>query len=347
MSTTIRDIAERAEVSQATVSLVLNNKRGVSQGTRERILEIARELDYGIPKGGRGARNRLGTVKFLKIAMHGHTVNRDHNVFISDYIDGLTRGATQYGYSMEINSFAGSEAEAIAQTVEKDNSLAGVVVLGTELTPEDVQTIGSVAKPVLFLDTYYDFLPYDFVDMNNTDAVYLVVSHLVDNGHQDIGFVRSAVNTHNFDLRHEGFWQAVRELGIVIKNRNIFTVDSTYHGAYRDMLKVLSSKPELPTALFVTNDIMAYGTIRALQTMGYTVPEDISVVGFDDLPSSSFMLPPLTTIEVSKQLMGEMAIRLLSIRMGSPESVPPMKVQVGANLIVRDSVKTLPVTFSQ
>ena len=98
-------------------------------------------------------------------------------------------------------------------------------------------------------------------------------------------------------------------------------------------------KPAMPTALFASNDIMAYGVNRALQEMGYHVPEDISVVGFDDLPSSAFTDPPLTSIEVSKQLMGEMAIRLLATRIGSPEQIPPMKVQVGANLISRDSVR--------
>ncbi|MFP4611844.1 MAG: LacI family DNA-binding transcriptional regulator [Spirochaetaceae bacterium] len=339
MGTRIKDIARRANVSEATVSLVLNQKPGVSTLTRERILKFARDMGYGAAQR-HVLSTRSGTIRFLKIATHGHTVNRDHDVFIGDYIDGLTRGARTLGYNMEISAFRGAAMEEIVATV-RGASLKGIIVLGTELGADDVRRFSQLSMPFVVLDTYYDFLPVDFVDMNNKDAVHNIISHLVKHGHTDLGFVRSTVNTHNFFLRDEGFYQTMTELEMPIAEHNIFSVDSTFDGAYRDMLSMLGNRREMPTALFCTNDIMAYGTIKALREKGWVVPDDISVIGFDDLPLSAVMDPPLTTMQVSKKKMGEMAVQLISMRIENEEKGPPIKIQVGGQLVVRSSVRDL------
>jgi len=340
MAPRIKDIAEKANVSQATVSLVLNQKPGVSTMTRERILKIARDMDYGSPRRDILSRTENGTIRFLKIAMHGHTVNRDHNVFISDYIDGLARAAGVYDYNLEISSFRGQPVEEIIKTVGGP-ALRGIVVLGTELAPQDIEAFGRVTLPTLFLDTYYDFIDSDFVDMNNKDAVYKIVNHLLANGHREIGFVRSTVETNNFQLRDIGFRKAVAALHVPIKEEHIYNVDSTFQGAYQDMLNLLAKRPELPSALFCTNDIIAYGAIKALRELGYAIPDDVSVVGFDDLPLSSVMEPALTTMQVPKKQMGEIAVNLLTNRIENGGGMPPVKVQVSGELIVRESVKAL------
>ncbi len=339
MAARIKDIAKRADVSEATVSLVLNQKPGVKTSTRERVLQIAREMNYGATQ--RIALNTsAGTVRFLQIAMHGHTVNRDHNVFIADYIDGLTRAAKTNRQKLEISAFRGDSAADIAGSI-RDSGIKGAVVLGTELSVNDIATLGSLKVPVVFLDTFYDFLPFDFVDMNNKDSVYTIIQHLVDHGHREIGFVRSAVNTHNFQLRDTGFWEAVQALDLDIKDRHVFTVDSTLDGAYRDMHERLRNRPKLPSALFCTNDIIAYGAIRAIREHKLQIPDDISIVAFDDLPASAVMVPPLTTIRVQKKVMGELAVQLLSRRIANGVDAPPTKIQVGGRLIVRSSVKKI------
>jgi LacI family transcriptional regulator, galactose operon repressor len=335
----IKDIAKRANVSEATVSLVLNQKPGVKNSTRERVLQIAREMNYGATQ--RIALNTsAGTVRFLQIAMHGHTVNRDHNVFIADYIDGLTQSAREQGHKLEVSAFRDDSAADIAASI-LDSGLKGAVVLGTELSVDDITTLGNLKIPVVFLDTFYDFLPFDFVDMNNKDSVYTIIQHLVENGHKDIGFVRSAVDTHNFQLRDTGFWEAVQALNLDIKDRDVFTVDSTLDGAYKDMHEQLKSRSRLPTALFCTNDIIAYGVIRAIREHDLRIPADISIVAFDDLPASAVMVPPLTTIRVQKKAMGELAVQLLSRRIGNGVDATPVKIKVGGQLIDRSSVKRL------
>jgi len=194
---------------------------------------------------------------------------------------------------------------------------------------------------VVFIDTYVDFLPFDFVDMNNEDSVFTVVSDFAARGHRAIGMVKGAIETRNFKLREEGFAASLQRLGLPFDRRFVFAVDSTFHGAHEDMRRILRSGPKLPTALFCANDIIACGCIKALKEEGIRVPEDISIIGFDDLPLSAVVDPPLTTIQVSKAQIGRMAIQLLVTRVRGPAGSPPVKVLIGGSLIERQSVRDI------
>lgn len=343
MSTTIREIAHHANVSIATVSLVLNQRPGVSTETRDRVMKLAREMQYekhGSSHTNGKKRGVQGTIRFLKIARHGHTVNRDHTVFISDYIDGITHGARSHNYKIEISSFDATPIQEIIASLRDSPDLQGVVVLGTELSRDDVLAFQDVNIPLVFLDTFIDFLPFDFVDMNNPDSVYRAIEHFLEHGHQEIGMVRSSVQTRNFQLRYTGFLQTMATLEQPVREEHIFDCDSTYDGAYRDMRRIIDSGCSLPTALFCTNDIIAFGVMKAIREAGYRIPQDVSVIGFDDLPSSALMDPPLTSIAVSKWDIGNAAITRLTQRMQNPE-MPAVKIVIGGTLIERESVRDL------
>jgi len=348
MNTRIKDIAKLAEVSIATVSLVLNDKPGVGKETRERVLKLARELHYEKPgtstkqkHNGQVVSPPTGIIQFLKIASHGHTVNRDHTVFIADYIDGIVHGAKAHNYKLEVSSFSGTPIEEILSTIRTDPNLRGAVVLGTELSRDDVIAVHSLDIPVVFLDTFIDFLPFDFIDMNNQDSVYRAIEHFITKGHREIGMVRSSVQTRNFQLRYTGFLQTMSSLERPLQGEYIFDCDSTFEGAYNDMGQIIQSGTKLPSALFCTNDIMAFGVMKAIREAGYHIPNDISIIGFDDLPTSALMDPPLTSIAVSKWEIGNMAVTRLANRMAHP-SMPAVKIVVGGTLIERESVKEIP-----
>ncbi|MGB9687062.1 MAG: LacI family DNA-binding transcriptional regulator [Rectinema subterraneum] len=340
MVVSLKEIARRANVSIAAVSLAMNNKPGVGNETRERILKIAKELEYNDNRHDSSISSSRGTIRFLKIATHGHTVNRDHDVFIADYIEGLARAAKLNNYSLEVGSFIRAPIEEIVNSIKNVN-LAGAIILGTELDYEDIKIIGNININIVFIDTYYDFLDYDFIDMNNIDAVFKICSYLVENGHKEIGFVRSGVHTHNFELREHGLQSAIKNLGINVKESDIYTVDSTFNGAYSDMMSYLKHRSKMPSALVCTNDIMACGCLKALREYGISVPQEISVVGFDDLPLASFTDPPLTTMQVSKREIGSLAIDRLVSRITYGKSVPPVKIQVSGSLKIRSSVRNL------
>jgi len=338
MATNIKDVAREAGVSIATVSLVFNRKPGVGRETRERVLRVARDLDYrrALPCGDDVPKGR--TVRFLKISRHGHTVNRDHDSFIADYIAGLDQQARLSKWTVEVNMFANVRAEETVQflsTVSAD----GAIVLGTELAVDEVCAFGKAAIPVVILDTYYGHLPLDFVDMSNEAAAFTAISHFVAHGHREIGFVKGDVEVANFRLREQGFVDAMRHFGLQVNAESIVPVDATFDGAYRDMAKYLASGGKLPPALFISNDIMAYGAMKAMKEAGIRVPDDVSVIGFDDLPLSARMETPLTTISVSKRDMGRRAFDLLAARIAEGRDRPAEKVLIDGALIVRDSVR--------
>jgi LacI family transcriptional regulator len=279
-----------------------------------------------------------GTVQFLKLIRHGHTLNENHNVFISDYIDGITHKAKELQLRVELSSSSGNASinDITCQMDQQD--VAGFLVLGTELSSDDIHAIASAQRPVVFFDTLQDFLPYDFVDMNNLDSVFLAVSHLVRTGHRTIGMVTSPVNVVNFRIREEGFRRSLTALGMRAEEDFMFPVDSTYEGAYRDFASLLASGRRLPEGLFCCNDIVCLGVARALREAGCRVPADVSLIGFDNLPASAHADPPLTTIRVSNKEIGSAALLLLKERIENPEK-PGSKVMIAGQLVQRHSVR--------
>lgn len=337
MSPRIKDIAARADVSIATVSLVLNNKPGVAEETRRRVIRIAEEMNYAVRQPINPVER--GTIRFLKIARHGHTVNRDHNVFISDYIDGIVQTAKRNRFKTEIMTFETTPIEEIARSLSRTGDLVGAIVLGTELSREDVTTFSEVPLPIVFLDTFLDYLPFDFVDMNNDDSVYKIISHFLERGHTPIGMVRSSIQTRNFLLRQVAFRKAMDFFAQPIDDRYLYDVDSTFQGAYTDMKRHIESGVDLPSALFCTNDIIAFGVLKALKEAEIRIPDDLSLIGFDDLPTAALLDPPLTSIAVSKFEIGSAAATRLFNRIEQP-SLPPIKIVVGGTLMERMSVAT-------
>lgn len=335
-----KDIAKIANVSVATISLALNNKPGISDATRQKILKIAKSLSDRPSHHYPINQFKMGAIRFVRIVKHGHTLNRDHDVFISSYIEGMESEARSRGYNLEVSTFKTDDVAAIVELFN-DLSIEGFVVLGTELNPGDITILANAKAPIVFIDTYSDFQEANFVDMDNLAAMFQIVKYFYDRGHRQIGMIRSDIHVKNFELRDTGFKKAIEHFNIPYTDKFIFTVDSTFTGAYQDMLKHLKRNQRLPTALFVVNDITAYGCIKALKERGISVPDDVSVIGFDDLPMSALMEPPLTTMKVSNARIGRYAMRLIVERIENDAELPSTKVSIGGELVERESVKDL------
>lgn len=333
---TIRDIAGAASVSPATVSLVLNGKGEISGVTRARVLETVARLNY-VPRNLKGGNEGGGeTLRFLKISKHGHTVNRDHSVFISDYIDGMSAEATRRNYTLEVVSFEGQSISSVAESLA-GAPISGVIALGTELSEDDIMLIQSVGFPTVFIDTFYDVVDANFVDMNNEDAVYKVLSRFRSHGFERIGFVASHVGTTNFRLRQEAFFKNMARLGLKVRESDVLSIESTHEGAYDDTRALMEGGLDLADCYFCTNDIIAYGFIKALKEFGIRVPDDVSIIGFDNLPQSATSDPSLTTIDVSKRKIGYLSVTILDDLINAAESQPSVKMLVGADLVLRAS----------
>nr|WP_321980432.1 LacI family DNA-binding transcriptional regulator [uncultured Cohaesibacter sp.] len=339
---TLRQVAEHAGVSVTTASLVLNRKGEISENTRANVLRAMAELNY-TPRGERSnadsdASDAQNAVRFLKIVRHGQTLNRDHNVFISDYIDGMSYEATRRDYSLQVVSHEAVDVASIIDEISKSD-LRGIVALGTELSDEDIHLINGCGVPNVIIDTYRPFVDGNFIDMDNEQLVYLALAHLASNGFRRIGLVSSYSEVNNFKLRHEAYMRAMNAHGLEIEEENILSVCATIEEAYEDSIKQLSNIKKLSDAYFCANDVIAFGFIRALRELGYSVPGDISVVGFDNLPMASMFDPPLTSLNVPKQRIGAMAIRFLDDLIVANEKQPPVKVLLSGDLVIRKSVK--------
>lgn len=335
-TSTLRDIAGLAGVSPATVSLVLNGKGDISGATRARVLEAVAGANY-VPRAAKAGGAEAGeTLRFLKIAKHGHTVNRDHSVFISDYLDGMSAEATRRNYVLEVVSFDGQAISAVAESLT-GAPVRGIIALGTELSEADIRLIQAAGLPTVFIDTHYDVLDAHFVNMNNEDAVHKVLSRFQAQGFRRIGFVASHVDTTNFRLRRDAFFKNMARLGLKVLESDVILIESTYDGAYNDTRSLMEGGLELAECYFCTNDIIAFGFTRALKEFGVRIPQDVAVIGFDNLPQSSTMEPPLTTIDVSKRKIGYLAITVLDDLIRASEPQPSVKVFVGAELVIRTS----------
>jgi LacI family transcriptional regulator len=348
MSTRIIDIAKAAEVSPSAVSLVLNNKPGVSGEVRQRIMDIARDMGYH-PVSRQEGRGANASIKLLKIAKHGHIVNERHNAFITEYLEGIERGAKRHNYKLEVSFFNRTPVEEVvkAELDGGDGKRAdGLIVLGTELSAHELNFFTVLSRPTVFIDTYFPLAAFDCIDMDNGDGVFRSIEYLYQMGHRSIGLVKSSYETRNFREREKGFREVMEYFSLPVQEDFIIPVDPAYEQSAADMMRFLSNagvrgRASFPSAFFCMNDIIAYGCMKALREVGVAIPGDVSVIGFDDLPSSSITGPPLTSIRVSTHQIGERALEKLSERIDGLTNGQPEKILVSGKLMIRGSVKKI------
>jgi LacI family transcriptional regulator len=341
MSPRIIDIAKAAGVSPAAVSLALNNKNGVSTEVRQKIINIALSMGYQTAFTEQyKIINENITIKLLKIAKHGHIINERHNAFITEYMEGIETVTKERKYKLEVAFFNKVPIEDIVASQREINA-DGFIVLGTELLAHELDLFNELSRPIVFIDTYFPLSAYDCVDMDNIDGVFRSIQHLYRSGHRSIGLVKSSYETRNFKVRETGFREAMEYFSLPVQEHFMVSVDPAFDNSVHDMNKFLDKNKNLPTAFFCMNDIIAYGCVRALRDHEKRIPGDISIIGFDDLPSSNYTEPPLTSIRVSTHQIGQRALERLAERISGLSNNKPETILIAGNLIERGSVKKI------
>lgn len=328
----IRKISEITGYSPATVSNALNNKGRVRKETAKRIIEVAEELGYKHAK-------KIKKVRFVVFRRNGLVI--DNSQFHPAVIEGVERQAKALGYETVYNNIDISDAgysKAVKEILEDKES--AVVLLGTEMINEDFAPFINHDERLVLLDGWCDKYFFDSVLISNTDSTYSAVEYLIGKGHREIGYIRGDFRIQAFNYREIGFLRAMNRNGIQVNKDYWATVGTKNDTAYEDMKKYLEQHKKLPTAFFADNDIIAVGAMRALKDAGYKVPDDVSVMGFDDVSFSAVSDPPLTTVRVYKQDLGETAVRELYARLERGQ-ICSCKIQVYTSLVERESVKAL------
>lgn len=308
----MKDIADKASVSQSTVSLVLNDKPGVSDSVRDKVIKASRELGY--LRAAQRADDAVGSlIRLFVYKKNGRIV--DDTPFFSDLIEGIQKEARDREFELIVSYYDEStdSREYLYDTMEGKN-VSGIILLATEMSEEVASTLPVPECPVIVLDNSFpkNIFDADCVLIDNSQGIYAMTKYLIESGHRDIGYAKGDFRINNFKERHEGYIKALRDAGIIPEDQKEFFVGTNPEDAYRGMLRYLGSgrSLDMPTAIVSENDFIAIGVARALTNNGYRIPQDISVTGFDNIVTS-MMEPKLTTIHVYKNAMGRTAVRQL------------------------------------
>ena len=325
----LKEIANLANVSPATVSLVLNSREGVGAEKRQEIMKILEKHGYRINNS-----KTKKVIRFIKYKKHAMLVDGNPG-FVNAIVDAVEKECRRQGYTLIMTAYGEKQLNEISKLIEQEPT-DGVLLLGTELTVEDIGFFSNVPVPMVIIDNYLPMLDYNCITMNNEEAIYRSVSHLLSLGHPKIGFLANALPASNCNERRKAFEQAVSQQGYVFDPSLVYTVHPTPDGAYQSIRDLLDKGVKFPSALVANNDSIALGAMKAFKEFNIKIPENISIVGFDSIPFSTISDPPLTTMEVSCTDMGLWAVRILCDRIQYPFS-SVTKMQVGTRLLERSS----------
>lgn len=333
MKVSIKQISQITGFSSATVSNALNRKKGVNSETADKIFRTAEQLGYQIEK-------TITKIKFVTYRKNGLII--DESQIFSDMIEGVERQAKELGYETTFCRLDCEDIyfkERLDEVIEDTDCL--LILLGTEMQEEDYTPFQNYKGYMILLDGWSESMLFDAVLINNTDAACEAVEYLVAQGHQEIGYLRGDYRIKAFQYRQYGYERTLGRHGLTERPEHIVTVGTQLESYYEGMKKYLRESPHLPTAFSADNDVIALGAMRALRDQGIRVPQDVSVIGFDNISFGAVSTPGLTTLHVYRQEMGAAAVRWIVDYIKHPGREVKMKIQVCTTFVERGSVSSL------
>lgn len=330
MRVTIKDVAEKAGVSPATVSRVVGNYGYVSEKTRRKVLAVVEELGYRPDSIARSLVTR---------ATHtiGLVVTDITNPFFANLVRGVEAVTWKHRYTLILaNTDEDVQREkSIIQTLQEKRVDAFIVVPATSQTSPHLQEVISQGTPLVLVDRRVRDLAVDTVMVDNEDGAYRAVSHLIRLGHSRIGIVLDNLKITTNEERLAGYRQALLENGLPVEESLIQSCRFTQHSAYELVSNMLADH-ERPTALFTANNFMTIGAIQAIREAGLEIPQDIALVGFDDLEWNQVNAPYLTAVAQPVFEMGNIAAQHIIAQLKGEES-SVMEIRLKTKFIVRQS----------
>lgn len=333
MSTTLKDIAEKTQLSVSTVSRVLHDnskKSKISIETQERVRQAAKDLGYRINTLARGLRLQ----KTFEI---GVVVPDIANPFFSAMIKSLAGELRKSGYNFIVydsDEDLAIERSAIKSLLEK--RVDGLIIASVGQEFSHIEKIKEADIPLVMIDRCFDSLDIDSVSVDNVKGALSAVNYLINQGHTRIAFIQGLPGTYANETRLEGYKRALQEANIPVDEQLIVGDDFRSLNGYLETKHLLQlSLP--PTAIFTAGDLIALGALEACKESGVIIPTDISLVTFDDPVFASYLSPAITAIEQPITKMTEMTVAMLYRRMKNPGD-QRRKVLLEPKLNIRNSV---------
>ncbi|GCD82949.1 LacI family DNA-binding transcriptional regulator [Parageobacillus thermoglucosidasius] len=326
----ISDVAKLANVSTATVSRVLSNSGNVKKETTEKVLEAIRKLNYQPNMLARQLR-KLETKTILVV------VPDITNTFFSKVLRGIEHVAIENDYEVLLGDTGNNiERESGYLNILRQRKADGMIMLTARLEARELEEIAS-EFPVVLACEYLEGSTIPTVSIDNISSARKATEYLIHLGHRRIGFISGPLNVILSRDRLKGFQQAMAQHGIPIESLLVQEGDFSFESGYNMMMKFLALD-QPPTAVFASNDEMAIGAIKAIKSRGLRVPDDISVVGFDDIQFASIYEPALTTISQPMFEIGKKAMELL-IKLINKDKLEKSQYILEDQLVIRETCK--------
>ncbi len=326
----IREVAKRARVSTATVSRALHHDSRVNSETAERVWRAVQELNYYPNVHARSLASGRSHIA-------GLIVSDITNPFFPELVQGFAEAALENGYDTLLastNYDAVRTSLAIRRMLERKAD--GVAIMTSEMDEALIAELKNRNVPMVFLDVAVPGRLISNLRVDYADGVGAAVSHLIALGHRRIGFLSGPDNLKSAWVRKEAFLECLGHAGLTMEDHRMVSQGSHRIDGGLDAMQRLLALEERPTAVLASNDLTAIGALRAIRSAGLRVPEDISVVGFDDIQLAAFTDPPLTTVRLARAEIAERAFECLARNMdlGQQEGTEAV---IGTKLIVRSS----------
>ena len=322
---TLAEIAKVAGVSRMTASRALNNQPGVSAETREDILRIADEMDYSAnpfaQKLSTGRTRIIGVIAEL------------HAPFTSDIVLGISAAAKRAGYEALVYSLPDRDSAAPSSVASLLQQIAAGVIAILPYESSYLEVVAAGSLPIVTIDTLYDDPPFPSVDGDSYQGGRMAMRHLAELGHRRVGFITGDNRLRSARERLAAYQDATAQFDLD-RDAELIAEGNFLQKSGFDAAKRLMALENPPTAIFAANDVSALGAMLALREQGFAVPDDVSLVGFDDITLAQQTHPPLTTIRQPLRHMGRSATNLLLACIGGID-VPSNRITLPAELIVR------------
>lgn len=332
---TIKDVAKEVGFSIATVSYVINDSKKIPEETKGKILEAIKKLGY---EPNINARNLVRNESRLIGIMTSMKDNNKRSIFtenpfFQEFFSGVEYKAQQIDYNTIILS---SKEEEAGMRMLKNGSLSGIIVLGI-IDEKVFEVLEKVKIPVIVIDNNETNKRFSYINSKNEEGAYLATAHLLEAGHKRIAFITGDIdNSIIYTERLAGYKRALNEKNIDFNKDYIIENKLSYEGGI-NAASSIKEKLKNITAGFCISDIMALGIIKGLHNKGIYVPKDFSIVGFDDIKSSGYFIPGLTTVKQDVFHKAEMAVEIIMNNINSEKKIYKYVEEV--SLIKRESVK--------
>ncbi|HJV94913.1 MAG TPA: LacI family DNA-binding transcriptional regulator [Albitalea sp.] len=328
MAVTIKDVAREARVSVATVSRALNGHSNVTPETRDHVLGVAARLRFIPSEAARTLiSRRTHTVGALLPDLHGE--------YFSELIRGIDLAARARGLHLLVSSSHGDAAEAAAALRAMNGRVDGLLVMSPHVNADFLWGNVPEGLPAVLMNTRVAEGKHSSFAVDNYGGAFAMVRHLVERGHKRIAFVAGPDSNFEAQERLRGYRAALAEL-LPEAHEDVLQGDFTQESGWRVGNQVVALT-ERPTAVFASNDMMAIGCLSAFNEAGLQVPRDIALAGFDDIPISRYVNPPLTTVRAQITELGALALDRLASSIEEPERIAVQHLTLRADLIVRQS----------